>query len=893
MEELIGVLNYTDLKVNSSGGGGDLSNYYTKGETDSQIKKSIDKIKVPTKVSELSNDAGYLTQHQDISNLATKSEVSAVENKIPAAYELPTASATTLGGVKVGSGLSITNGVLSATGGGGVADSVEWDKVQNKPNFANVATSGDYNDLINQPTIPSVEGLASEVYVNEKVAAIKVPSLDGYAKTADLSTVATSGSYNDLVDKPTIPSTTGLASEAYVNEKVAAIVIPEVPTKVSELENDAGYLTTHQSLAEYAKTADLAQVAKTGSYNDLADKPTIPSTAGLASTKYVDDKVAEIVIPTVPTNVSAFTNDAGYLTEHQSLAEYAKKTEIPAPYTLPTASTSTLGGVKVDGNTITIADGVISAKGGSGGGTADVFTGAGEDTITTEKTFEDSSFSFNKAKFLDNDKVKQYSYGWYKLSSENSNDWLEGKSYYSSDEGGNWRQLEKGSIQGGSKPYGCSFSNSAFYVSGTLNTIIIKYEKGAAGTAGLVPAPTDNSKVLGSNGEWINVTNVPTINTGSGLQAEKFNDNNNIASGKYSHAEGEQTEATMEAAHAEGYLTHALGNYSHAEGKSTEAFGQGSHTEGYNENYSASVSARGNGSHIEGYASTSTAVYAQNSGIHIEGYTSNGVTRWGYGKGAHIEGWNTLTNPGTEAAHVEGYYTIADAAYHHIEGKYNLQDGDAMYQHIAGNGTSSNRSNSHTLDWQGNAVFAGTVSNSGADYAEYFEWLDENDNVDDRVGYIVTLEGNKIKFANSEDDVLGIVSGTATVLGDNAEWEWQGKYLKDEFGRKIIDWVEHKSTTTIYNDDGTSKEKEISLGFFPEPRINPAYNENEEYVNRYWRPEWDAVGLMGKLFVRDNGSCQVGGYVKPDNGIAIPSAEKTNMRVLKRVNDNVIQVLLK
>ena len=276
MEELIGVLNYTDLKVNSSGGG-DLSNYYTKAETDNQIKKSVDKIKVPTKVSELSNDAGYLTQHQDISNLATKSEVSAVESKIPAAYELPTASATTLGGVKVGSGLSITNGVLSATGGGGVADSVEWDKVQNKPNFANVATSGNYNDLSNKPTIPSIEGLASETYVNEKVA---------------------------------------------------AIVIPEVPTKVSELENDAGYLTEHQSLAEYAKTADLAQVAKTGSYNDLADKPTIPSTAGLASTEYVDLKVGEIIIPTVPTKVSAFENDAGYLTEHQSLADYSTTAQV-------------------------------------------------------------------------------------------------------------------------------------------------------------------------------------------------------------------------------------------------------------------------------------------------------------------------------------------------------------------------------------------------------------------------------------------------------------------------------------------------------------------------------------------------------------------------------------
>lgn len=281
-------------------------------------------------------DLSNYAKTADLSTVATSGSYNDLSDKpsIPEPYELPVASATALGGVKVGSGLSITNGVLSATGGG-TADSVDWSKIQNKPNFANVATSGDYNDLSNKPTIPSVEGLASE---------------------------------------------------AYVNEKVAAIVIPEVPTKVSELENDKGYLTEHQSLEGYAKTAELAQVAKTGSYNDLSDKPTIPSTAGLASTKYVDDKVAGIVIPEVPTKVSAFENDKGYLTEHQSLAEYALKSEIPsttnlatkaevqevenkipAPYTLPTASTSTLGGVKVDGSTITIADGVISAKGGSGG----------------------------------------------------------------------------------------------------------------------------------------------------------------------------------------------------------------------------------------------------------------------------------------------------------------------------------------------------------------------------------------------------------------------------------------------------------------------------------------------------------------------------------------------
>ena len=669
-------------------------------------------------------------------------------------------------------------------------------------------------------------------------------------------------------------NTAMISSVRQVNERINNL---SIPTKVSELENDKGYLTEHQSLENYITEENFT--------NGLDAQ----NTATNALIRQVNERIDGI---TVPTKVSAFENDAGYLTEHQSLAEYAKKTEIPAPYTLPVATKTTLGGVKVDGNTITIADGVISAKGGSGGGTADVFTGAGEDTITTEKTFEDSSFSFNKAKFLDTKGVKEKGYGYYKLSSEGQTSWLNGKAYYSINGTDNWQELSGIAIQGGSTPYGCSFSNSSFYVSGVENTIIITYAKGETGTSGLVPAPTDNGKVLGSNGEWISVNMVSTIKTGIGTNSEKFNDNNNTASGDYSHAEGQSTQASGTAAHTEGRFTQASGWGSHAEGIKTFTMGTGSHAEGYSSDGGiSSYRAQGSGSHIEGYSQGTVINYGD--GAHIEGYADNQVTRNCWGKGAHIEGCNSTTNNGTDAAHVEGYYTIADAAYHHIEGKYNLQDGDAMYQHIAGNGTSSNRSNSHTLDWQGNAVFAGTVSNSGADYAEYFEWLDENDNVDDRVGYIVTLEGNKIRFANSEDDVLGIVSGTATVLGDNAEWEWQGKYLKDEFGRKIIDWVEHKSTTTIYNDDGTSEKKEISLGFFPEPRINPAFNENEEYVNRYWRPEWDAVGLMGKLFVRDNGSCQVGGYVKPDNGIAIPSAEKTNMRVLKRVNDNVIQVLLK
>ena len=58
----------------------DLTKYALKTDLET-LQKQVEAIKVPTKVSELQNDAGYLTQHQDISNLATKSELEAKADK--------------------------------------------------------------------------------------------------------------------------------------------------------------------------------------------------------------------------------------------------------------------------------------------------------------------------------------------------------------------------------------------------------------------------------------------------------------------------------------------------------------------------------------------------------------------------------------------------------------------------------------------------------------------------------------------------------------------------------------------------------------------------------------------------------------------------------------------
>lgn len=55
----------------------------------------------------------------------------------------------------------------------------------------------------------------------------------------------------------------------------------------------------------------------------------------------------------------------------------------------------------------------------------------------------------------------------------------------------------------------------------------------------------------------------------------------------------------------------------------------------------------------------------------------------------------------------------------HVQGRYNLEDTGGVYAHIVGNGQYSEasgeveRANAHTLDWEGNAWYAGTLECSG------------------------------------------------------------------------------------------------------------------------------------------------------------------------------------
>ena len=122
-----------------------------------------------------------------------------------------------------------------------------------------------------------------------------------------------SGNYNDLTNKPSIPSISGLATETYVNTQIGAI---DIPSALSDLTADS----THRVVTDAEKTAWNAKSDFSGSYNDLTNKPSIPSISGLATETYVDEAVS------TKANASHLHDDR-YYTESEIDSKLATKSD--------------------------------------------------------------------------------------------------------------------------------------------------------------------------------------------------------------------------------------------------------------------------------------------------------------------------------------------------------------------------------------------------------------------------------------------------------------------------------------------------------------------------------------------------------------------------------------
>lgn len=243
------------------------------------------------------------------------------------------------------------------------------------------------------------------------------------------------------------------------------------------------------------------------------------------------------------------------------------------------------------------------------------------------------------------------------------------------------------------------------------------------------------------------------------------------AKGQSSHAEGSGSHAESQYSHAEGHRSHAKGGISHAEGVTSHTEGWSSHAEGYASHAEGYAShAEGQYSHAEGqYSHAEGQGYSQHTIItgapgstvytvinNINGLVvgasirhtinNNDILTYNTAKITSIDTNNktitvnrtlsadtALSNAGVSVyisgmalgnnSHSEGNQTIAAGRSQHTQGEFNTIDPEydvndnnkrGKYAHIVGNGTShTNRSNAHTLDWDGNAWFAGGLKVGG------------------------------------------------------------------------------------------------------------------------------------------------------------------------------------
>jgi hypothetical protein len=77
-----------------------------------------------------------------------------------------------------------------------------------------------------------------------------------------------------------------------------------------------------------------------------------------------------------------------------------------------------------------------------------------------------------------------------------------------------------------------------------------------------------------------------------------------------------------------------------------------------------------------------------------------------------------------------------------------------------------------------------------------------------------------------------------------------------------------------------------------EPVLNSEFDAEREYISRMDRPEWVPVALMGKVLVRDDGTCEVNSYCE-SNAEGIATASTEGFRVMGRTGSNQILILMR
>ena len=152
-----------------------------------------------------------------------------------------------------------------------LAETGQWNDITNKPSFATVATSGNYNDLSNLPVLtPSTTFTTlSDVpstYVGSGGKVVQVKSTEDKLIFTSLGTVAFTGSYNDLLNKPTLTNSTTFTT------------LSDVPSTYSGAGGKFVSVNSSSTGLQFTNLSSvLNAVAFDGDYRHLTYTPTIPA----------------------------------------------------------------------------------------------------------------------------------------------------------------------------------------------------------------------------------------------------------------------------------------------------------------------------------------------------------------------------------------------------------------------------------------------------------------------------------------------------------------------------------------------------------------------------------------------------------------------------------------
>ena len=228
----------------------------------------------------------------------------------------------------------------------------------NSADLATVATSGSYNDLNDKPTIPTVPTNVSEFtndagYLTQNDIANKQDKLTaGENITIENNVISSTGgtqvqsdwnqtdveAVDYIKNKPTFPDTSEFVTKTEYNPKEKAIAealtnLNENKADKTELPDVSTFATKTELNAKQDALVSGTNI-KTINNQNILGEGNIEIQGGASEQQQSDwnqtETTAVDYIKNKPTNVSAFANDAGYLTQHQSLADYYTKSEIEA-----------------------------------------------------------------------------------------------------------------------------------------------------------------------------------------------------------------------------------------------------------------------------------------------------------------------------------------------------------------------------------------------------------------------------------------------------------------------------------------------------------------------------------------------------------------------------------